>query len=39
VGERTAFPNKGSQCTLNPFNNIAKENKHGGPINLDGEEN
>jgi len=39
VGERAAFPNKGSQCTLNPLNNIAKENKHGVPINLDGEEN
>jgi hypothetical protein len=39
VGKRAIFPKKDDQDTLNPFNNRAKEKKHGGPINLDGEEN
>jgi hypothetical protein len=37
VGDRTIFLKKGNQDTFNPFNNRARENKHGGPINLDGE--
>jgi hypothetical protein len=39
MGERVAFPMEGNQNTLNPLNNKANENKYGGLINLDREEN
>jgi hypothetical protein len=39
VGKREAFSNKGSQDTINPFNNRARKNKLGEPIYLDGKEN